>query len=471
MRPWINWSRKGSIALAAGVIGIVIAGIGRPRPVAAEPADEVLPASSPAFTLGKALFNDTTLSNPAGMSCASCHSESAGFTFPDQSVNLKMGPVPGIVPGRFGFRAPPTIGYAVFLPKGPPKFDPALQAYAGGLFWDGRATDLANQATFPFQNPNEMNNLVHDLGDPESVVEAVEKGKNAALFKQAYGSNIFKKSTAEVFQDICDEIAAFESSEEVSPFSSKYDAYLAGKAQLSEHEMIGLQLVTGSYAGRPGVGKPHKFAQCTLCHGIPTDPSTGPDIWSNSCFANIGVPKNLSNPYYNMTDSKSNPAGYNAAGAGYIDLGLGAIIYPQMGLPPGNMGKGSNGKGDFLAINGTFKAPTLRNVDRRPSPTFVKCYMHNGVFKSLYDVVHFYNKRSLTNRDEAIDFTKANPYAGLKGDALFHTPEFPSPITLQNATGAVASQDAQVGHLNLTHEEENEIVLFLQTLTDGYFKP
>ena len=79
-----------------------------------------------------------------------------------------------------------------------------------------------------------------------------------------------------------------------------------------------------------------------------------------------------------------------------------------MGLPAGNMGQHNNGQGDFLAINGTFKAPTLRNVDKRPSAGFVKAYMHNGFFKSLPQVVHFYNTRNLTSvPGEVLDFTKS----------------------------------------------------------------
>jgi len=36
---------------------------------------------------------------------------------------------------------------------------------------------------------------------------------------------------------------------------------------------------------------------------------------------------------------------------------------------------------------------TLRNVDKRPYPTFVKACGHYGYFKSLKSIVHFYNTR------------------------------------------------------------------------------
>jgi cytochrome c peroxidase len=42
-----------------------------------------------------------------------------------------------------------------------------------------------------------------------------------------------------------------------------------------------------------------------------------------------------------------------------------------------------------------FQVPTLRNVDKRPYPTFVKAYAHDGYFKSLKSIVHFYNTRDV----------------------------------------------------------------------------
>jgi cytochrome c peroxidase len=318
------------------------------------------------------------------------------------------------------------------------------------------------------------------------IVQNVENGPNAEAFKKVYGSRIFDRSTQTILADIAQSIAAFERSDEVSPFSSKYDAYLAGKATLSADEMAGLQLMTGSTTGRPGGAPNYKFADCVLCHGIPSDPSQGPDLFTNSCYANIGVPRNRDNPYYLETNKAADPLGYNPLGANFVDLGLGDFYYPHLGLPAGNTGLGSTFEGDYLAINGTFKAPTLRNVDARPSDDFVKVYMHNGVFKDLKDVVHFYNTRNLTTvPGEVIDFNQEHPYAGLKGKPLWPEPEYPSKDTLQNPTGALptaptkmanpnnpeAANTAQIGNLGLTADEEAQIVAFLKTLTDGYFTP
>ncbi len=409
--------------------------------------------------LGQALFFDPTLSNPKGVSCSECHSPTAGWTYSDSEINEAFGPVPGAVITRFGNRRPPTVSYAAFIPEGPPTKIPGLGLYEGGLFYDGRAATITDQAPFPMENPNEMNNT------PAGVVDAVATGKNAELFKQTFGVSASALSTDTAFNDIVSAIVAYEQSPIVSPFSSKYDRYIAGLTDLTPQELAGLQLFTGSTTGRPGGPATAKQANCVTCHTIPSADGQGPDLFTGSAFLNTGTPRNPNNPYYKQTSAVTDPEGYNPLGEAYIDYGLGDFLYPtNESLPSGNTGKGSNGKGDFLAINGLFKTPTVRNVDLRPDPTFVKCYSHNGFFKSLAQVVHFYNTRNLTTvPGEVIDFTKAHPYEHLKGKPLWPEPENPSPATLINPTGAASGL---LGNLGLSAKEEADLVAFLQTLSD-----
>ena len=280
------------------------------------------------MALGKALFSDVNLSNPPGQSCASCHGADAGFKFPLKKINVQSGIPPGAVKGRFENRIPPTISYAAYLPPGPPQFTSTVEAFTGGLFWDGHATSLTDQVTHPFQNPNEMNDLLHNVGDPALVVQKLQMDGNAFLFRQVYGDQVFSQSATAVFNLIAQAIAAYETSPEVSPFSSKYDQYTHGLADLSDNEMRGLRLVTGSKSGRPGGPAYYKNARCVDCHGIPADPTVGPDLWTNSCYDNIGVPRNAANPFYNQTNPITNPVGFNAAGSAYVDLGLGGFFIP-----------------------------------------------------------------------------------------------------------------------------------------------
>ena len=426
--------------------------------------------------LGRALFYDKSLSNPPGMACVSCHDPAAGYSYPSSMVNLLFGTVPGQVPGRAGSRRPPMVAYAPYLPAGPPHYNDKAQAWVGGLFWDGRVNTALEQVRSPLVNPNEMNSRVHNVGDTRIVVEKIAGGINADLFRKAFGADVFSKSTAEVFDCFGKAIVAFEASPEVSPFTSKYDAYLLGKAKLTDSEMLGLRLFTGSFNGRPG-GRPFKkSAHCVDCHATSLNLNQGPDIWTNGCYANLGVPSNPANLYYDTVDRKGNPVGYNRNGRNYVDLGLGNVLYDFLGIPEWR-------ELDPLQVNGAFKAPSVRNVDLRPYPGFVKAYMHNGVFKSLKAVVHFYNTRNVTTEHEVIDFTAPDPYAGLKGKPIWDPPEYLDQRTLVNATGSYSGigrrpkpgaprtdQDAmQIGNLHMSEGMENAIVDFLKTLSDGYF--
>ena len=185
------------------------------------------------------------------------------------------------------------------------------------------------------------------------------------------------------------------------------------------------------------------------------------------------MPPNPNNPYYQQTDPTNNPYGYNPQGTAFIDYGLGANPNPA---PDGTAFMSATG-GDIPAFRGLFKAPSLRNVDQRPSPSFVKSYMHNGVFKSLAQVVHFYNKRNIAVNaagDEVAFDLRVGPPSG-------YTPLFPPPEVMdnvQNVAGLTIGQsrqgesdvatDGQIGNLQLTAEEENDLVCFLRTLTDGF---
>ncbi len=436
--------------------------------------------SKDVIALGRELFRDKTLSNPVGQACISCHDPSTGFTFPDSTVNKTSGIAPGAMKGRYGNRKPPSIAYAPFMKKGIPYYDNNAVAWVGGLFWDGRAKNAFDQVRFPFYNPNEMNNQIHNVGRPEVVAKKLRSGHLARLFKKAYGSNVFTLSPDKLFDKVAEAIVAYEASPEVSPFTSKYDAYLEGKADLTPDELLGLRLTTGTLRGRPGGFPFRKSAHCMDCHGESTDLHKGPDLWTNSCYANLGVPRNDSSPYFNMTDRLGNPDGYNVDGKDYIDLGMAGFLYNYYGWSV----RKPHGP-DPLRLIGTFRAPTLRNVDKRPYPEFVKSYMHNGYFKSLKDVVHFYNARNLTDvRGELIDYTKPDPYGSLKGKPLFPPPEYLDANTLINPTGTSALRGApssnsnkvldpdamQIGNLRLTEREENAIVAFLKCLSDGYFR-
>ena len=431
---------------------------------------------TPIEQLGKNIFFDQTLSNPAGYSCASCHSPSAGFTGPNSSINLAYGPMPGVVSGRTGFRKPQAIAYSTYSPSGP-YFDNGQLLWSGGNFWDGHAPTNAAQALMPLIGPNEMANTPQGAYPPlqggysPDVVQKISQGSYAALFSQVFGSGIFQSGNLAVaYTAVGQAVAAYEASEEVNPFSSKFDASAnatppANAYAFTASEQNGMSLFFGK-------------AQCFACHSSAALDSvssltSGREVFTMYCFANIGAPKNTANPYYQQTNAATNPYGYNPQGTAFIDYGLGANPNPA---PDGTRFMASTA-GDTAAFRGLFKAPSLRNVDLRPSPDFVKSYMHNGVFKSLEDVVHFYNKRNI-----AVDSSGNEAAFDLRdGPPLGFTPLFAAPEVLdnvQNVAGltpdesrqgeADVATNGQVGNLGLTASEETDLVNFLKALTDGF---
>jgi cytochrome c peroxidase len=261
------------------------------------------------------------------------------------------------------------------------------------MFWDGRATGLmlgdplAEQAKGPFLNPKEQ-----AVPDAAALVSKVEASSYAGLFRQVWGEDIFA-STQDAYNAMGFSIAAYERSSEVSQYSSKYDAWLAGRAKFTGQEERGRQLFAG-------------MGNCANCHVPPN--------FTDYTYDNLGIPKNIYNPMY-----ASNPM--------WVDPGLGGFLkaagYDESVYGP---------------ETGKFKVPTLRNVDMRPFKGFLKAYGHNGYFKSLEQIVRFYNTR---------DVPKAN----------WPAPEY-----------ALNVNTTEMGNLGLNHGEELAIVAFLKTLTDGY---
>jgi len=338
--------------------------------------------------LGKYLFFDTNLSDPPGQACAACHAPQVGYTGPNEAINATGAVYEGAVPGRFGNRKPPAAAYA--------GDSPILHwdgtKWVGGMFWDGRATGdrlgdpLAEQAQGPFLNPLEQNNA-----SAQVVIDKVLASGYSDLFLQVC------TDPATYYNCIGRSIAAYERSTEVSQFTSKYDYWLKGQARLTGQEMLGLKLFNGK-------------ANCANCHVAP--------LFTDFTYDNLGVPRNPLNPFYYEPE-------WNPLGEAWVDRGLGGYLE-------------TTGVTAYSSEIGKHKVPTLRNVDLRPNKFFIKAYGHNGYFKSLYEIVHFYNTRDV-------------PGAGWPG---------PEVAANMNTT--------ELGNLKLNKGEELAIVAFLRTLSDGY---
>ena len=400
--------------------------------------------------LGKSIFFDKQLSLKRNQSCASCHDPAAGWTGPDSAVNARESVYEGSVAGRSGNRKPPSAAYAATHPKLHLFIDKEEdeQLFVGGNFWDGRATGeelgnpVADQAKVPFVNP-----LEQALPDMLCVVYRVCNPVTPypVSFEEVWGDGICKISwpedldkmcaqkevtvqlpdkevekAAKAFDQIALSIAAFEASKEVNPFSSKFDKYLKGQATLTDIEQNGFDLFKNK-------------GKCAECHVLDPGPGDTPPLFTDFTYDNLGIPKNLENPFYAM------PSEINPQGRRWVDNGLGGFLKTRPDF-----------RERWLENIGKHKVPTLRNIDKRPHPDFVKSYGHNGYFKNLKQIVHFYNTRDTLGicRGDAGE---------IEGETCWPPPEVARNVNTD-----------ELGDLKLTNAEEDAIVAFLKTLSDSH---
>lgn len=367
---------------------------------------------TPKESLGRKIYFDARFSEPSGMqSCASCHLPHqgwVGFGEIPSSPNIRgfrAGIGEGAVAGRFGNRKPPSAAYATFSPMF--NYDPIDEDFVGGLFWDGRATGAVtgvpagDQALGPFTNPLEQNHPTQ-----KSVLVKILNDKiYRDMWARAWGTSLridSPESIAENYKKVGLAIAAYEASKEVNQFTSKFDAFLKNEIQLSELERQGMRLF--------------QQAECDHCHTI--DPEAGtPPLFTDFSYYNLGLPQNTE--FLNSLGKGSGSS---------LDGGLGSVL-----------AKSNNSEWQAYAAEnmGAFKTPTLRNVAKGENN---KRFMHNGVLKSLKEVVHFYNTRDVRSENWA-------------------TPEFPTTMLRHRR---------RIGNLRLTSADEDAIVAFMRTLSDGW---
>jgi cytochrome c peroxidase len=405
---------------------------------------------TPKETLGKRLFFDRNLSLKGNQACSSCHLPAAGWSGDDSAINAHGAAYEGSVAGRLGNRRPPTAAYATPSPVLHFVQEEGETLFVGGNFWNGRATGeklgnpAADQAQRPFLNPVEQaladgacvafkacGSYAAKLDQLWPGTCAIAWPDKAAQTCSSDGGRLAlsprERARADLaFDRIALSIAAYEASAEVNAYTSKLDYFLAGRVALLPEESLGLELFKGK-------------ARCADCHLLEKGPKGEPPLLTDFTYDNLGVPRNPENPWYAM------PASLNAEGRKWLDQGLGEFLASRADYRR------------FAADSmGKQKVPTLRNVDKRPDPSFVKAYMHNGYFKTLKGVVHFYNTRD-TKPACKDPFTR-------EADAIAQGC-WPEPQIKANVNRS------ELGDLGLTDNEENAIVKFMQTLSDAFEPP
>jgi cytochrome c peroxidase len=364
---------------------------------------------TPVERLGKRVFEDKSLSRPAGVSCASCHDAATAF----QGANGS--PVPAVArgsqPNSLGKRNTPTIMYASFAPPfgfvddKDEETDKVEKIPAGGQFLDGRASDLLAQFEGPLLDPLEMN-----APSKRFAVEAMRDGAYAGLAREVYGEKIFDNPDA-AFEKLAQAVVAYESSSRFHPFASKFDDYLRGNAELTAIERKGFELF-----------KDPKKGNCLACHAG-KEASRDPKDWLFTDFT------------YDALGAPKNPAIVATANA--PDLGLCKRPGLEKLAPAGF---------DVGSVCGAFKVPTLRNI------AVTGPYLHNGAFTKLRDVVAFYATRD------------TDPARWYPGAEKFN--DLPAEYRANVNVKEVPYDRKQGQKPHLSEKDVDAIVAFLETLTD-----
>lgn len=385
--------------------------------LSATPPPPPPPAPPPVRTalqdLGEKIFNDTNLSEPRGTACVSCHTPSTGFANLNGS---RIGVPLGSLPTSFGSRSVMQNSYSSFTPPFGFRVLNGDVDPIGGLFWDGRADTLAQQAQKPFLATNEMNNK-----DGASVVAKIAAGPYAKIMTDLYGKDIFKNPTL-AFTRVGEALAAFESTTRFQSFSSRYDDYIAGRVKLTPAEDNGLKVFMDPVKGN-----------CASCHSMnPKSVKPADNLFTDFAHYATGIPRNKAIP------ANANPS--------YFDLGLCGPNRTRPALTANVPASVSIEK-----FCGTFKMPSLRNVGER------QVFMHNGVFSSLRDVVSFYATRD------------SNPQRWYGPSGV------PNDLPLAYQPNIVRdrvpfNRAANAGPA-LTDKEIDDVVAFLKTLSDRVATP
>lgn len=392
----------------ARVVGTI--GNGTPQVAAKVDPSEARFAPDPTLVaLGRRLFFDPRLSEPRGMSCAGCHDPGRAFA-PTLSTAALAGPgVPeGSRPGRFSRRNAPSLLYVRYVPRRHFYQDddaPAPSPF-GGLFDDGRADTLAEQIRGPLFDPDEMNNR-----SPAALLRKIDATDLAPALADRFGPAV-RRDPERLVRALGAAIEAYLQSDEMAPFTSRFDAYLRDRTPLSPQEMRGLALFKNPDKGN-----------CMSCHVL-SDTSSRPErsLFTDFGYDAIAVPRNLALP------ANRDPRHFDN---GLCDTAR-RLRWPEP-----------------TQWCGYLRTPGLRNVAVRQS------FMHNGVFTSLRDAVGFYNTRS------------TDPRRWYHGAATFD--DVPAAYRGNINVNSTPMNRRPGTPPALTDAEIDDIVAFLRTLTDARY--
>ncbi len=445
--------------------------------------------------LGGLLNFDENISPFQNIACASCHMPYAAFSGPIPSVNLTMIAYPGSYHFRAAKRTAQRYTYSHTFPV--LNYNTTQQLFFGGNFWDGRATGYklqsadAEQAQGPPVDPLEMQNP-----DIACIAYKISLARYRPLFELVWGdsfdiqwpsdtaqicatpngANIFQGSATplglsqtdrtkatNIYDHWGQSLSFLERSPDVSPFTSKFDWFLKDPTTnpLTADEMAGYQL----FNGKGNCNSCHLDGRSTTLTPSQSDTGTAASVqplFTCHGFANEGLPLNPRIALFYET--RMDRFGFipNPDGKQYRDLGLGNFLrsgpqsFPNPNQPEWlSLAASVDGQMQVMTARNVAMTPPQCPTTEAPGPYFQKEFFHNGYIKSLKQLVHFYNTRDVMGIAQNV--TSGHCATGtVERDTCWPMPEVPNNI------------DMTTGMLGLTDTEEDQIVAFLQTLTDGF---
>ena len=389
--------------------------------------------------LGRLIFFDTNLSSSGKLSCASCHSPQHAYGPPSDLPVMEGGPHLT----RPGVRAVPSLTYlerqpsfaigpdneenenvsiaqlvtlsqsAVRVQKTAPQESQSATNMVpqGGLFWDGRADTLQNQALSPLLDPREM-----DGGTVDIVARKLRHARYAPRFDALFSKSLWSDTRLAVSEALF-AVARYQIEEpSFHPYTSKFDYWLEGNARFTASELRGYLLFND----------PAK-ANCGGCHVDQPSRDGLPPLFTDHQFEALGAPRNAA------LAVNDDPA--------FFDLGICGPYRKDMATD--------------TQYCGLFTTPTLRNAATR------HVFFHNGVFSSLKQVLDFYDFR---------DTEPERIYPRSAGGTVQKFNDLP-PRFAANVDVADPPFDRKLGDTPaMTDEDEADIIAFMNTLVDGYRK-
>ncbi len=389
-----------------------------PGPEGVEPRAGLTPVER----LGKLLFFDRRLSEPPGQACAVCHAPSSGWTGPDLFINATGSVYEGAVQGRFGNRKPPSSAYATQAPI---------------LHFDEfRRRDLRGRQLLGWPRHRRGAGQPRRRSGPGALPQpgGAEQPQRGRRGGQGLPRRLRRALSLRLRPP------------RLRGCGERLRRHRAGRSRptrRSPRSTPSPPSTTRGWPARPGSTSQERwglelFETQGPLRQLPPEPARSEGRAAALHRLHLRQPGRAPEPAQPLVLAVR------------VQPGRGPSGWTWPGRLPVHAAR--SGGASRARTWASRRCPPCATWTSGPCPGFVKAYGHNGYFKSLEAIVHFYNTRDVLP-------LCLPELPGTPGVDCWPPPEVGLNV---NAT--------ELGNLGLTPQEEAAIVAFLRTLSDGYFQ-